>query len=383
MMRTLKFLLVVLITTALAVEVICRTYLCLHFKAGFFNPSDVVYAYYPELRTVIGDLNRGDTSKTTLLILGGSVVNDELCDLSSKLEREWNAQHAKKLKVFSLARNAHNSLDSRYKMQLLQNYRFDYVFMYHGINDTRANNCPADVFDKHYRHIQFYDELYVYFRHPEINITAAPYVLDLLHELWCIKTKRRPTIPREYYVLNERIFEDVLQQDSTENPARYKELKERIRQNRDHIIRSDNFEEGQDAWLNEGANVKSISTFAANQQFIATQCRAKGEKLILFTFAWYLPDNYNLHDFFMRKLDYNESRWPAELYGKPVNVVKGIAAHNIIIEKTAGTDRSILFEDFCNLIPKNKLYFDDVCHLSPDGCGFLEKHILAKLEQQK
>ena len=222
---------------------------------------------------------------------------------------------------------------------MLKNFKFKYVVFYHGINDTRTNNCPPEVFDNDYRHVSFYNELFVLFRHPEIKITLVPWFVDFAFQKFLEKTNIRKVIPKEYNVM-EFYFQKTAREDS--------------------------------GWK-FGDNLKSKKTFTKNLENILTLANQKGDSVLVVSYASFMPEGYSLKKFIDKQLDYTEHKWPAELYGAPANVVAGIRAHNKIGLELSRKYNNSIHVEFSENLPKEGKYFFDICHLTPEGCEELGK----------
>jgi hypothetical protein len=68
------------------------------------------------------------------------------------LDEKLNYRASRTACIHNASHPAHTSLDSLYKYRELQDKSFDLVIIYHGINKTRANNCPPHVFQADYSH---------------------------------------------------------------------------------------------------------------------------------------------------------------------------------------------------------------------------------------
>jgi hypothetical protein len=341
-----------LVFLAIIVEIACRTFFSVRHTMAFWRPDTVILGFYPELAKLSDYKHNAD--ETSVLVLGGSVVFDEdvayldgdksvvssFCKLDELLHLQASEIGGKRYRVYSLAQPAHNSLDSWYKYKYLRDKRFDYVVVYHGINDARANNCPSEMFDQDYRMIAFYDELYVFERHPEINIFFTPYVVDRLGFFISRGLDRKRYIPREPYL------------DSDGGSRVY--------------------------FTQFGGEVKSAVSFERNLRRISDLANRKGDRLVLLTFAYYVAPGYTLEKFRNRELDYTEQLWPTELYGRVEYVADAIEVHNEII-RHLGRDGGVLFADLDAEMPKSGKYFNDICHLSQAGCGVMSGVILKAL----
>ena len=96
--------------------------------------------------------------------------------------------------------------------------------------------------------------------------------------------------------------------------------------------------------------------------------REKKEPVIVMSFAFYVPGDYSFEKFEKKSLDYCLFDSPIEIWGTPENVIAGITVHNEIIREVAAGSDQVRFVDQNGLIPKNGLYFNDICHLTEKGC---------------
>lgn len=336
--RNNLYKLILLLILVIAIEIISRLFISISFNTPFLTPQNIIYFYYPELKKL--NTYSYDENKINLLVLGGSVVYDgkvdvilngdsihsTFCNIPQLLDNN-------QFNTLSLAMPAHNSLDSRYKYEFIKDRKFDYVFVYHGINDVRANNVNQSNFDELYRHIEFYDDIAIFFRHPEIKYFSAFFVIDwLAHQ---VLKNRKKYIPKEFYYALQNQKEPE--------------------------------------FLKEGTEIKTKETFKSNFSSIIKLAQNKGEKVVMSTYAWYLDENYSLQMFRNKELDYDEQIWPTELYGLPSNVSKGLGFHNGIVKDLMESKlyNNLLFIDIEKAIPKNEYFFNDICHLNFKGCTLL------------
>jgi hypothetical protein len=127
---------------------------------------------------------------------------------------------------------------------------------------------------------------------------------------------------------------------------------------------------GNETWLAYGLNIKTKKPFYENLKHITERATAKKQALILSSFAFYIPTNYNLEKFKKYELDCGKHRNPVELWGSIETVSKRIETHNevILALKNAFKENPYVFVvDICGNLPKNKSTFDDICHLSTEG----------------
>jgi hypothetical protein len=335
--------------------------------------THLILRFYPELTPFLNDdIPENDSSHTRVLLLGGSAITNSLCNLE-RLLAEKLSDCKKPLIIFSLARYAHNSADSRVKLELISNIKFDYIFLYHGINDTRANNCPASVFDEKYNHIEFYRDVNLLLKHKEINWLCSPYYLEWIFDKLMIATGCIDLIPREYFVAHPRLFQMEKEFPPAKNPEEL-QLFKKLTDLQSKIITPE-LKSANYTWLEMGKDIKSSKTYQKNINAVYRICCKNNSKLILTPFAAYLPLNYTLHRFLTDTLNYAEQRWPAELYGKPQWVMKGIRKHNEITRQFASSHPDVLYFNFPDSIGIGRTYFNDICHLAPAGCESLSNCI--------
>ena len=308
------------------------------FNTPFFRTDRIWTHFYPSL-TSIEDY-KYDSDKTNLLVLAGSVLTPDsvtvniggqqisanFCDLQIHLDSD-------RYNVLNLARTGHNSRDSYYKFKYLEGKEeFDHIFLYHGINDVRANNISKDRFDERYRHIEFYDDLAVVESHGELKVWATPFLFNwLIHS---ITKKNKHYIPKE-------LFHGLLAGDPEDD-------------------------------VKEGKDIKTNSSFSSHLEYIIQQSEAN--RVLLGDYAWYLPDNYTHEAFKRQELDYAQQIFPTELYGMPENVVKGLKAHAEVIDALQ-KEYDVISVDLEGVLEKSAIFFDDICHITIVGCEVLKTEI--------
>lgn len=340
----MRKVILVIIASFLLLECSSRFYFYFSRGVPFFDMDKMIYVYYPELKGVEEEFYK-DTSKYKLLVLGGSVVTADLyCDLGQEfLDKSlWKDSIVPSLKVFSLAKAGHTSLDSKIKSEFLSALPFDFVVFYHGINDSRANNIPPEHFNIDYKHFAFYDEVELCVIHKEKKWTILPFTFDFIGLKLKYFFSDSPKVPPYYIVIGDKVLDNK------------------------------NWEYGED--------VKTKASFKRNIQIIQNDWKqSKDHTLILLTFAYYHPENYSLKNFTDKKLDYKEQKWPTEIYGNPENVVKAIQVHNEVTKSFKGSPNTVVI-DFNPLVPRSKLYFNDICHLTDSGCALMASTISLVLD---
>ncbi|MBN2120769.1 MAG: hypothetical protein JW734_06930 [Candidatus Omnitrophica bacterium] len=321
--RTISIIIYVLFLLVV-LEITCRLFFFLgKEKIPFFEPRKVIYLFYPELK-IVDEKKEGTFD---ILLLGGSVLHENWGDIENILYQELSAK--RKIKIYNLSMAAHSSLDAYYKYKFLQDRKFDLTILYQGINEARANNCPDVFFKDDYSHYSWYGLLNAYEQHKELSYMLFPYYL---HRFLLIAAERCGILV-------------LVPQHGTKKE-----------------------------WLSYGRNIKTTLSFRRNVENILKIAGKKNEKILLMTFAFYIPENYTRNSFDNKSLDYGRHRCPIEVWGEPENVKSAILAHNKIIKDLAGQYRNnVIFVDQYNNIFRGRKYFDDICHLTHEGCkNFVE-----------
>lgn len=318
-------------------EIMSRSYLALGLNASFFKPVTVIYNfYYKELKDIKSFKISNEDGFIDLLLLGGSVLQPSWGHIEEILKSKLELIKPGRIRIHNLSRTAHSSLDSYFKYKQLRDKKFDLVLYYHGINEIRANNCPASVFKNDYSHYRWYKLIQIIDRHPELHFIAFPYVIDLI-----------------FTKVKDKIFPPQL-------------VPEAIYANE---------------WLEYGKDIKTVVPFRSNLMKILQIAKQKNEPILLMTFSYYVPDDYSLEKFRNKSLDYQLHRSAIEIWGKPEYVVSGIEAHNQVILDIQASDSSIYFVDMTKLMPKEGRYFDDICHFTYAGSEIFVNNILPEITE--
>lgn len=314
-----------------------RGYLKYTMGASFWHPDQVIWRFYRELKPLEKTPLNRDDEIFDVLLLGGSVLHPRWGAVDSRLRSELAKRVGGNVHVHNLAKAAHTSLDSLYKYQKLEDKHFELVLFYHGINETRANNCPADFFRSNYAHYLWYRKLNTIVQHGELPFMALPFFVHTLsYDL------------RDEFVRTPYLW---------------------VRE-----VRSD--------WIHYGSDVKTAASFRSNVHEILEIAKRKREQVVLMTFAYYVVADYSREKFEDHALDYSQHRIPIEAWGKPSNVVSGIVAHNNALRELAQQHGTPVIDQKA-FMPTGARYFDDICHLTDAGSErFVEPIVDWLLKQQ-
>ncbi len=290
-----------------------------HDDVGF--PQDWLI-YYPELEQ--SGLTTAeippDDGTIDVLLLGGSVLEQ----VADELEQRLQSSIRDPLRVYKLPKAAHTSRDSYLKYSLLKDKHFDLVVFYHGINDVRMNCCPDRDFKDDYTHCHWYHSIERMAQNGRITMTGL--LADQSRGLIALGEPEREA-------------------------------------------------------LDYGDSVKTPRAFRKNLEGILQQAHAGGQPVMLMTFACYLPDGYTRKKFQAHQLGYGRGRHelPAEVWGKPENVVRTVQAHNREILELSTGPAVKAFVDQSRLMPADGTCFSDPCHFTPEGCRRFVDNMLPPL----
>jgi hypothetical protein len=325
-------------------EVTARIYWRLCCGVPVLKPDQILFAYYPELGTsgelpeILRPVPPTQASHSDefydILLLGGSVLHKSWGTVEMELREQLAYLGQRKVRVFNLAMPAHTSRDSWIKYAALRDARFDLVIFYHGINETRVNNAPPEIFRQDYGHYSWYET---------VN-ALTPYhgtaFLALLYTLRYLAISARHNFAKDHYI-------------ST------------------YVIRKD--------WIRYGVDSRSVTSFKQNLSAILDLASQRGDRVLLMTFATYVPENYSREAFNKKQLDYGLHRAPIEWWGLREHVLATIAAHNEIVRELAVQHRDVLFVDQARLMPVSARYFNDPCHLTALGSTKFVENIVDAL----
>ena len=336
-------------------EVGSRWYWKLEYDLPFFaGRRDWCSLFYKEelneSKVWEADLRR-ENARFDIVFLGGSVMYhfDRYFGRHQGAIQEWLGKVAEtEVRTFSLAFFSMTTRDSLTKYRLMGEYdrHFDLVVVCHGINDARMNNCPPARFRDDYTHAAFYKKIE--------RMEAHAWLLPFFRLPYTI----------EHTVINfldSSRFETYLPSGEF-SPA------------------GDEFNP---AWTSYGTDIKTEGPFRENLKGIIQLARARGEPVMLMTFAWYIPEDYARRESATGKLGFGgEDRTnPIGTWGTVEAVRKGLEVHNRVIRELAAANKDVLFVDVEALIPKERANFRDVCHLTGQGHALLFEAIATEIER--
>jgi lysophospholipase L1-like esterase len=320
--RTAIASILVLLQSLASAEFAGRVFWYLRFGISPFYSNRVLYAYYPELRRVDNAHPRNNDDVFDILILGASTMNRGFGNVEQEIREQLANAGNHNVRIFNLAKAAQTSRDALLQYQALENARFDVVVFYAGINDVRANNAPPEVFKKDYSHYSWYENVNALAPYHRNSRLALPFTA-----LFLINSTRRVFSASRYA------------------PA----------------------EDPRPEWIQYGKDLRGTASFEENLKGILDLAATRGDTVLLATFAFYIPEDYTLEGFRHKRLNYVLHRSPVEIWGSPENVRDGIEAYNNIIRREAASRKKVLFVDEAMLMPRKRIYFNDVCHFTAAG----------------
>ena len=314
------------------------------YSTPFLKPGELIYRYYPLVKHIKRKYVEADKGTYKILILSCSTLHKEWAgDFETIMEK--NLGHSDSIghqpyAVFNASGIGFSSADNLNCYRLLDDLNFDVVVNYGGINDSRFNNCPAEVFKEDYSHIAWNNEINCVLRHSEMNAVLTPFFVDYSFE------RIRQLVCKQNFIL-----------------AHYSFAKD---------------------WWNFGNELKSLPCFKRNTATIAADCKQKKEELLLMSYAYYLPPNYSLDRFENRQLDYTfqpNSR-ETEIWGKAQNVSSFLDSSNAAMKVIAETTRCNFF-DMHKRIGTVHTSYADVCHFSSTGLAVFSNALTEQIQKIK
>ncbi len=316
-------LLLSLLLSVGAAELAARAFWSLRYHVPFGRPDRILYAFYPELERVDRKRPSRDDEFYDILFLGGSTLNGEWGQVERALGEQLAYGGQRNVRIFNLAMPAHTSRDSRLKYAALGTARLDLVVLYDGLNDIRTNNAPPEIFRDDYGHYSWY----------ELVNAMAPYHrrstrFALPHTLRYLAVGTRQALRKDRYAPAEAPRPD---------------------------------------WVQYGAVPRSAASYEQNLGAILDLAAERGDRVLLMTFATYVPDGYSPEAFEQKRLDYGLHLSPIELWGRREDVMATMAVHNGMVRALAARRDRVLFVDQAELMAGSPGWFNDACHLTVSG----------------
>ncbi len=254
--------------------------------------------------------------KIRMLTLGGLVIFNRR--MTERLKDSINAVSHRPVEVLGAALRTHTSMSSVIKYDMLSRYKFDYVLIYHGINDLFVNHVPKEHFKSDYSHM-----IPWYKRNALLDNSLIARVIY------------------NNFIWGRRIFGGekiwyIHPKGSNENEM----------------------------------NFISEQLFSRNIEMLVKKILQDGGMPVLITFAWNIPENYSKEAFISNSLGYDNfvdyDYYPVELWGSVKYVREGLQKHNSILRHIA-REYDVLLIDQEVLMANDTKWFGDVCHLSEKG----------------
>ncbi|MCY2965866.1 MAG: hypothetical protein NT069_19920 [Planctomycetota bacterium] len=288
--------------------------------------------YFPQIRrSGLADRKiRREDRQFDLLLMGGSVLQPTWGTIEAELRQRLEAIAPGRIRIYNLAEAGFTSRDSRVQYEHFKDDRFDLVLVYEGINDVRMNCCPPEEFHDDYSHFTRYGLMMQRLDAGTLSLPTA--VLDRFRSAVS-------TLPL-----------------GTADPQ----------------------------LVDFAANPQSPRTLKANLEAIAQTAIARGDPLLLLTYAWYIPGDYTPERFRDGTLDYSHEAphaCGAEMWGRPEHVANAMRLQNEAIREIARSHLEVRFVDQSEQLPKNGDNFCDPCHLTTAGCRRFVDNIWPEIER--
>lgn len=319
------------------IEVLSRIFIFAHFSTGPFDMKDIINRGFYNGVTHVSPL---DTNNINILMLGGSVLHRDWGSVEDALQEELTIRLHDDVCIVNVSYPSHTSRDSYEKYKMLKDKRYDYVIIYHGINDVFLNNIPEALYQDDYSHAKWYRKIDVINKHAEKIFYATPLVAHLVYQEILERTGKAIMLP---------------------NDGAPEHLKE------------------------YGNNIKNSDSFRRYIESIITTALSNGSEVILSKFAYYIPDNYDESLFESKKLDYAVHKTSISIWGCADYVERGIESNNTVTMKLASQYGLHVADAGCTL-PKCAECFNDICHLTQKGSAILAAvfaDIIVEMETDK
>ena len=270
--------------------------------------------------------------KIRILTLGGSAIFNRR--MTERLKDSLNADSDRPVEILGAALRTHTSMSSVIKYNFLSKYKFDYVLIYHGINDLFVNHVSKEYFKSDYSHMGPW-----YKRNALLDNSLIARVIY------------------NNFIWGRRIFGGekiwyIYPKDKNENEMEF--ISEQL--------------------------------FRRNITILVENILQDGGTPVLMTFAWSIPANYSQEAFIDNSLGYDNSddyvNYPVELWGSVEYVREGLQRHNRILRQIA-IEYDVLLLDQEKLMADNLEWFGDVCHFSEKGTGKFIDNVTNFLVQRR
>lgn len=251
-----------------------------------------------------------------ILTLGGSAIFNRR--MTERLEKSLNEISSHPVEILGAALRTHTSMSSLIKYRELSRYKFDYVLIYHGINDLFVNNVFVDHFRSDYSHM-----LPWYRRNLLLDNSLIARVI-YNNFIW---GRRIFGMEKIWYIYPQATY------------------------------------------IENAMDFVSERLFRRNISTLVKEINNDGAVPVLMTFAWNIPSHYTLESFEANGVGYsptNYGRYPVELWGSVKFVTEGMQRHNKVILDAAKKYKVYLIDQERQM-GKNLHWFEDVCHFSEEG----------------
>ena len=140
----------------LLLELTSRLFWHIKYGAPLLSSHLLLDMFYPGLQAARERVIEPDQSEYDVLIIGGSVLDTGWGPVGTMLRQRLMSRLNRPVSVHNLAQSAHTSRDSLNKYRRLRDRDFDLVLVYNGINDTKTNNVPPNLYEDDYSHLAWY-----------------------------------------------------------------------------------------------------------------------------------------------------------------------------------------------------------------------------------
>jgi hypothetical protein len=269
-----------------------------------------------------------------VLLLGASTLHPDFGPIDLMLKERLTRELRRPVRVHNLAEAGHMSRDSVLKYRAVGPVRFDLVVVYDSINETRANNCPPEVFQPDYSHFGWY--------------LSANAVADAHGRArWALPMTCRFLVS----VCQRLLWSDRMVSRGDPRPD----------------------------WLPYGQTVRSADSLKANLVEILGMAHEREEPLVLMTFATHFDPRYDRQRFKQLGLDYCLHISPTDIWGPADQVRNAVSVHNRVIVDLAQAHPDVVFVDQEAGLEKTAVNFNDACHFTAHGCEIFVNALVDEL----